>query len=423
MRNGVLYGNGNILGYKRVGKELIIDPEQTKTVRMIYDMYLSGMGVTAIQYELEKQGRLTATGKTRWFASYISHMLRNSFYCGQITYHKEFTPSYLKQKKVKNYGELEMITVKGNHTPIVTEEEFQRVQEIMSQRSQRKPGSPQRVGLKPHSTVWGRLLVCQCGNKFNQHFHNRADREVGVDYQCYTSVNRGSRAEQIKRGLSVEDACDSPFIPGWKLNLMAKYVFDNYIENAEKVLELAYAMLENHIADQEEIVDHSYEIEWKQKEIERLHKKRMNLIEMREDGDIDAAYFRKRKEILDADIDKLTDEVDALRVSSPEAVRSDFTTVLKDLRQRLESYVSCDTRMIPESVVEAFVEKIQVSKDEFRWYLRRSDAKRNDENFMDNRIKIAEFTINLDQAKEYQYSFSKRKRIYNWVDLKVSTWL
>ncbi len=423
MHNGVLYGNGNILGYRRIGKELIIDPEQAQTVRMIFDMYLSGMGVTKIQYELERLGRLTSTYKTKWFASYISRVLRNSFYCGIIAYHKEYTPNYLKQKKIKNYGEVEMITVKGSHTPIVTEEEFYQVQEIMSQRSQRKPGTPRRIGIKPHTTVWGRLLVCQCGNKFNQHFHNRSDRDAGVDYQCYTSVNRGSQAERERRGLSIEDTCDSPFIPGWKLNLMAKYVFDNYIENADKVLELAYMMLESHIADQEEIVDHSYEIEWKQREIERLHRKRSNLIEMREEGDIDAAYFRKRKDILDADIAKLTKELETLQSSTPEAVRTDFTASLNDLCHRLESYVACDTRTIPENVVEAFIERIWVSKDEFRWYLRRSDAKGNDENFMDNRLKIAEFTISLEQAKEYQYSFSKKKRIYNWVDLHVSVWL
>ena len=65
------------------------------------------MGVTTIRYELEKAGRLTAPGKERWFASYISKMLRNSFYCGIITYHKEYTPDFLKQKKIKNYGDLE----------------------------------------------------------------------------------------------------------------------------------------------------------------------------------------------------------------------------------------------------------------------------------------------------------------------------
>lgn len=33
-QNGVLYGNGNILGYDRVGKDLVVNPEQAETVRM-----------------------------------------------------------------------------------------------------------------------------------------------------------------------------------------------------------------------------------------------------------------------------------------------------------------------------------------------------------------------------------------------------
>mgnify|MGYP001023978347 FL=1 len=88
MDNGVLYGNGNILGYDRIDKNnFVINPEQAKTVRMIYDMYLAGMGVTKIQYELEKAGRLTAMGKENWFPSYITKLLQNTFYCGIITYH------------------------------------------------------------------------------------------------------------------------------------------------------------------------------------------------------------------------------------------------------------------------------------------------------------------------------------------------
>ena len=38
MKNGVFYGTGNILGYDRKGKEMVITEEQAKTVRMIYDM-------------------------------------------------------------------------------------------------------------------------------------------------------------------------------------------------------------------------------------------------------------------------------------------------------------------------------------------------------------------------------------------------
>lgn len=89
---------------------------------------------------------------------------------------------------------------------------------------------------------------------------------------------------------------------------------------------------------------------------------------------------------------------------------------------KLESYVAPDTMKISESVVEAFIEKIWVSKDEFRWYLRRGNEKHRECSDAD-RIKIAEFQVNLEQAKAYQYSFSTRKRVYKWVDLNVSVWL
>lgn len=39
--NGVLYGNGNILGYDRVGSTYVINPEQAETVTIIYDEILS----------------------------------------------------------------------------------------------------------------------------------------------------------------------------------------------------------------------------------------------------------------------------------------------------------------------------------------------------------------------------------------------
>ena len=51
---GVLYGNGNILGYDRDKNTgtYVINPEQAETVRMIYDLYASGKGMTQIRDEM-----------------------------------------------------------------------------------------------------------------------------------------------------------------------------------------------------------------------------------------------------------------------------------------------------------------------------------------------------------------------------------
>lgn len=425
MKNGVFYGTGNILGYDRKGKEMVINEEQAKTVRMIYDMYLSGMGVTAIQYELEKAGRLTATGKTKWHASYLSHMLKNSFYCGIITYHKEYTPDYLKQKKIKNYGDIEYLTVKGKHTPIVTEEEFNQVQKIMNTKSRKMKNlnkGKHTVGYKPHTTAYGRLMICQCGKKFNQRFHTRDGRTDGVDYQCYTSVNRGSIREREKRGLSVEGHCDSPFIQGWKLEMMAEKIFDRYIDNADAVMDLSYSMLEKHIADQEDTPDYTEEIKRKESEIERLSNKRVNLIEMRVEGDIDKELFRERKQEIENRIAILTEEIKTLQPDETKQSPQDYMQKLQELRERLKEYTGFEYSVIPESIVEAFIEKIWVSKDEFRWYLRSGNGS-SDEFDIDDHIKIASFTLTIDDAKKYLYSFSTRRRVYNWKDLNVSVWI
>mgnify|MGYP002545756678 FL=1 len=423
MNNGIYYGNGNILGYDRIDKNtFVINPEQAKTVRMIYDLYLSGMGVTKIQYELEKAGRLTATGKEKWFASYISHMLRNSFYCGIITYHKEYTPDYLKQKKIKNNGALEYTQVRGTHTPIVTEEEFQRVQEILAQRTTKsgKGKKTRQIGHKPHTTVWGRLMICHCGKRFNIHFHKQRGEAGTVDYQCYTSVNRGSQNQRKRRGLSTADTCDTPFFPGWKLDMMASHLFKRYIRNAEETLQLAYSLLEQHIGDKEETPDNSDVIRRKEYEIERLEKKLANLIEMREDGDIDKDFFRERKREIETKIRSLSQRIKKLEPLPPKDAAGDYSGRLAELRKKLAEYTDFDELVIPESVVEAFIQKIWVSKDEIRWYLR-TNASGADEDA--EHIQIGAFSLTAEDAKTYLYSFSTKRRVYNWKDLNVTVWI
>lgn len=423
MNNGVYYGTGNILGYDRIGKDMVINKEQAETVRMIYDMYLSGMGVTKIQYELERLSRLTSTGKKKWHSAYITKMLKNSFYCGIITYHKEYTPDYLKQKKVKNYGEVEFTKVKGRHTPIVTEDEYNRVLEIMSSRtkiikSQEENNRIKKAGSKPHTTVWGRLLECQCGRKFYQHFHSRADRQDGYNYYCYNAANNGSYNERKAKGLSLEDACDSPYIPGWKLDMMAKRIFSEYIRNAPEVLELAYKMLEEHISDTQEKNDRDELIRKKNGEIEKLSNRRNNLIEMRADGDIDKESFRAKKSEIDQRVAALTLEIEELSKQEENKEKEDCLSKLKNLRKKLEEYTSFCVDNLPEKVIEAFIEKIWVSKDEFRWYIRTGVKNPECEP-----VKVGAFVLTIEDAKKHQYAISTKKRVYKWFDLNVSVWV
>ena len=373
MNNGVLYGNGNILGYDRVGKELIINPEQAKTVRMIFDLYLEGYGLTKIKDELERQGRKTSAGNDKWYCTVISHVLKNSFYCGIITYHKEYTPDYLTQKKIRNYGEVELTQVQGTHEPIVTVSEFERVQTIMeSKRSKCKNLQTGRkvTGKRPRTTVWGKLLICECGHKFSMRVWDRNDSGVNTAYQCYSSVHTGSYESRKKRGLSLDGICQTPMIPEWRLQMMANYIFRNYLTEKDKVLALANSLLEAHIRDTDDKDDHTELLKQKQAELDKLNKKLDNFIEMRSEDEISRDIFRIKCTELGSKMEKLRAELSELEQLTAKPDIKDYTEKLTVLQYALEQYTNWDNGDIPESVIEAFVIKIVASKSGFDWYLR-----------------------------------------------------
>ncbi len=386
MENGVIFGNGNLLGYDRVETivganqkqvDYLVNPEQAKTVRMIYDWYLAGHGLQWIKDELERQGRKTATGLSRWSCTVISHVLKNAFYCGVLVYHKYYVPDFLEQKAVKNYGEIEQTVVQGKHETIVTKEEYERVQIIMeSKRSAMKNlnvGPNRTKGKRPNTTVWGRLLICECGHRFNRRKWDRSDRLSKVGYQCYSTMQTGSYSSRLKRGLPVDGICRSPMIPEWRLQMMANAIFRNYLMDKDKVLALANAMLEAHIGDTEgDTVDQTADREQLERELHQAQQKLDRLIELRTDGDISREAFQSKAEPLHEQIRSLRDEIDALSLSEPEREEpvENYAEKLTVLQYALEQYTNWDDKDVPPCVIEAFVEKIVVHPDSFDWYLR-----------------------------------------------------
>ena len=376
MENGVYYGNGNILGYNRVGKEYVIDPEQARTVRKIYDWYLDGMGIRQIQFKLEKEGFLTAMGKTRWYESNISKILKNPFYAGILEYHKQFTPDYLEQKKINNFGEIDRLRVRGRHETIISEDEFYRVQEIMKNRRIKNPSNKtghREIGKKPVADVWCRLLVCSCGCTFNRKVWHTTSSGTQYGYMCYSQIRNGTVKTRMNKGLSIDGICDSQMIPGWKLQMMAKFLFRKYLRDTTRVLRIATEMLEKHICDKAVTENNSDIVNQKKEEIAKLEKRLANLIEMRADGEIHKDQFLSMKKSIEDKVLILQNQIEQLAPydSKEEYEEPDYEKKITMLRYVLECYTDFDTdEDIPEAVIEAFVEKIVVNKDSCDWYLR-----------------------------------------------------
>lgn len=365
-QNAVPYGNGNVLGYDKVDKEFVINKEQAETVRMIYDMYIDGMGLRKIQFALEKAGRLTATGLTRWSSSCISRILNNSFYCGIITYRKEYVPDYLEQKKIKNFGEVEQVVVEGSHEPIISKEQFQKVRDMLSKKTASVENRGKR-GKNVCNDVWTRKLKCSCGGSFNRKIWHKKDGIPQYAFQCYKQIQSGTIETRKRKGLSLEGICESPMVQQWKLEMMAQMIFQNFWEDKGAVITIANEMLEKHIQD-DRYNNFEREIKETKKKIDKNTSKYKNLVNLRISGEIEKDTFDEMKKELLEEKERLEKLLESYQVDE-ELDDEDYRKRLEVLKYGLEQNFDFSVYKIPETVIDAFVDQIIVYKDCFVWKL------------------------------------------------------
>lgn len=117
-QNGVLYGNGNIIGYDRVDGTYIINPEQAQTIRTVFELYAQGLGQKEIINELTLRGYKDGNGNVKWSCVKISRILRNATYMGYICYNKSKTNNFLEKKRIKNLDDDSFILKKGILNPL-----------------------------------------------------------------------------------------------------------------------------------------------------------------------------------------------------------------------------------------------------------------------------------------------------------------
>ena len=365
-KNGVLYGNGNILGYDRIGKEYVVNELQARTVRRIFDLYLDGNGVRKIQFVLEKEGHLTATGLTKWQPGNISRILRNSFYCGTIVYRKQFVPDFLEQKKINNFGEVDKVIVEGRHTPIVTKEQFEKVQQILSSKSDSVHNKGCR-GKKISKDVWCRKMKCECGSSYNRVTWHKSSEGPQYAYQCYSQIRTGSFKTRERKGLSTEGICVTKMVPRWKLEVMADIIFQKFWNDREGVLAIANEMLDNCYENEHdnEVLDRKRDLEDK---MELWNRKYNNLLDMRMAGEIEKDRYDEKREQILKEQQHLKKQ---LEIIGGETGLSDdiYMDKIEILKYGLEQNFNFSTRHIPEEVIDAFIKEIIVCQDGFIWKL------------------------------------------------------
>lgn len=323
-QNGMVYGCGNILGYDRqVGETYKINPEQAETVRMIYDMYLDGLSTMAIANELTRRQRLNASGKNKWTAGVVCRILNNQTYMGVMAYGKSFSNNYLEQKRVNNHDSRTYMCVKSDFEPIVSEEEWYKCQEIKAKRVKQTMSAANTAnkqkrhhGTKENRDLWGSKLQCSCGHSFRKNrWHKNNNMPWSYGYQCYNQLNNGSAASRRKAGVDDTGYCDQPMIADWKLDLMAKFIFERiWIDKNEVISKTCDLINECYRAD----VPKKVNLTGFASQIEKYRAKKNNLLDMRTDGEITKEEFAVQKQKIDAVLADLENEYASMLQSEQE---------------------------------------------------------------------------------------------------------
>ena len=172
------------LGYDR-GEDgnLVINPEQAKTVQLIYKLFLTGLSFMGIAKELMKRGIKSPGGKDKWNPSVIQSILTNEKMKGDALLQKKFTVDFLTKKMVKNEGQIPQYYVTGSHEAIIDPATFDIVQ---TEIARRKSGNRRYSGV----TIFSNRIKCgECGHFYGSKVWHSADKYRRVIYQCNHKYN------------------------------------------------------------------------------------------------------------------------------------------------------------------------------------------------------------------------------------------
>lgn len=365
---GVLYGNGNILGYNRVGGTYVINPEQAATVRKIFELYADGLGYKGICAELMRLGYRNSHGIVDWKVDRIGRILRNATYAGYVGSNKSRSDGYLTQRRV-NHRESDYVYVKGNFPPIIPESLWQRcaaIRKAKSSRYQSAKGEMQCIGRKTEPSVWNKKLRCGCGSSFRRYkWRENADGTKAYGFECYRRARGVPPAKLREAGLESAISCDSHSIPEWHLALMARKVFEAVWHDQKDAVLLACRMLEEcAVADRE---DQSALIEALIGKLERLHRKDAGLREMRALGDITREKFLDDQARLQVELEETQQQLDILQSegASPEPALD-----IRAIQATLEQWVDLSGATVADELIDRFIRRVDVLDNEtYRWQL------------------------------------------------------
>lgn len=417
--NGVLYGNGNILGYDRLGDTYVINEDQAETVRIIYDLYLKGNGFNKIVNELVRLKRKDSSGLVRWDATKVSRILHNATYKGYQGYYKSHKNNHLDQKTIVNRDEDTYLYVKGRFTPIISEEVWDKCKALRESKltlRKTQEGKLERTGMRTSEDIWAKRLICRCGHRMRKDRWHVNKTGLTYGYKCYNVLNNGSKQTRIDAGLDADKYCDMGTIADWKFDLMLRELLKALNLNNDDLIKKAYNQFENSYTKE---TKEARELRDAEAKLRKIRIKLENLTEMRVNGEIDKQEYSSLKAKINGEMLIAEKEIDDIKRVVLEEERKATPLVSIDVFRSMAVEDPDFTKPIRHSaLVNTMIKKIVPNTSlDFKWYLnlypKRNDA--GDEDYKE----VVEFTVDYDAAKDFRNNRGEMLRQNQWKDLTV----
>lgn len=418
--NGVLYGNGNILGYDRVGGTYIINEEQAETVRIIYNLYANGYGCKKIVNELIHLQRKDSSGVVRWEMSKVLRVLKNATYKGYKGYLKSYRDNYLDQKLIRVTDESKHLYIKGDFEPIISEELWEKCREVRESRRMVMKDKLDHpiVGYRRSEDIWVHKLKCGCGASMRKdRWHRNLNGEVIFGYKCYNQLNNGAKKIRVQAGVPSEGYCDVGGFCDWKLEFMSRVIFQGLFGDKKKLVKEVYQIYDQ--AYNSDIRAGKEEKEVLYEKLQKAKKKLENLTNMRMEGEISKVEFQQYKQAVNEDIQRWERQIIEISNSTidKKTGKMEYGELEKILSQKLDFTPPKLDRQILEKLI---VRIVPITHTEFSWYM--NFLPREKENLEEYQC-VWNFTLNFEQAKAYRKLKKGMLRSNQWEDLTVHVYI
>ena len=336
-----------VFGYDKIPDErytLKINEEEAKIVKEIFESYVyKGIGTTKIAWNLNDRGIRTKKTKSKWVQTSIVRMLKNPIYTGRVTNKKSEVTDFITGAR-KELPEEEWIIVEKPEMRIISDELFNRAQELLEQRS-----NEFKLNNKREKTeyVFSTLIYCKhCGYSFRR--IKRKYTADGPEYIRWVCSGRNS--------MGVNHCPNTTVIDEEELLNAIKIYLKNIIKNkkdfmkaVEKEFEKITKLRENNERSEESLL----------KEIEKVTVKKQKYMEMFQNEIINIQELKKYTNPLNEDIARLERELKLItsEIKEKDVLEKELNKTIKTVDDILNN------QTITNAMLKTIIDVIEVDSD------------------------------------------------------------